>query len=353
MKVLCSLILLFHFQVVLSQHRYFADDFSGENYRYIFVEEESQIVLTSVGKMGPWPDINGSETTTKKLTWDVFNDVLDTFTSFNFKELQKGSGCLRVENSKIDVINKHEQAAGFIKLFIKNGQRVQLDLYDAKLGWTKPALSIDWDPPFLSAAAEKSGGIKLWKETASSLAEYLPVTKTVFNEPQSNVYFSDCDITAKEMWESNPSHFGNPQTKKVYPDVLLNFIENLSPIQKIFIVGVPSENCNGRKSQAEGFVQLASLKLMSLYSLLERTQLSAILDEHEFSNSGLIDESMVLDLGEMYGSDGIVICQETCVDGQTLLTAKLLNCVTGQQEWIASSLGGSALDLLDALLEDL
>ena len=92
---------------------------------------------------------------------------------------------------------------------------------------------------------------------------------------------------------------------------------------------------------------------MTNYKILDRSNLSTLLEEHKLSMSGLTDETELLNIGKLKGAEGIVFCQEACLSGQQILTVKLLDCNTGEQKWIATGLACDPLDLMTTIKQEI
>lgn len=339
---------------LLAQHRHTEPGFGWSHYKYVVVEQGSFLAFAPKGGIAPWPEQNGDDPDMVEVKEDIFEDIKKCFKHFTNENAASTQGCIALIPDQFDYIGKFEQAVAFIKLFVTEDEMIQLDLYDVTLGWSAPVLSIKWQEEDVSSAAKKDGKIAVLREHAEGLSDRLPTRYAKFDMAQSNNYFLNTDLTAKTMLASDPSRTGKPElSKKVYPNVMLSVVDNLSSLKSVFILGLNSTKCDGTSSSADGLAQLAALKLMNKYTLLERSQLEALIEEQKLGASGLVEESTIVDLGKIQGSDGIVLCQESCVGGSPMQTVKLLNCVTGEQEWIASSFDSNAINIFEAILQEL
>ena len=82
---------------------------------------------------------------------------------------------------------------------------------------------------------------------------------------------------------------------------------------------------------------------MNVYSLIERSQLSGVLNEAELSLSG-ISNNKAMKVGQMVGADGVIVGTVTEYDmvaykGKKYpsvgITIRLINCKTGKVQWSA------------------
>ena len=139
----------------------------------------------------------------------------------------------------------------------------------------------------------------------------------------------------------------------VYDNIFVEGDKEHNHINSVFVVSLASNTCNGIQADAQGLAQLVSVKLMSEYKILDRSNLTALIDEQKLSLSGLTDESTVLSLGKLKGAEGVLFCQESCLSEQQILTVKLLDCTSGEQKWIATGLDCDPLDLMRAIEQEI
>jgi hypothetical protein len=132
----------------------------------------------------------------------------------------------------------------------------------------------------------------------------------------------------------------------------ISFNKSNSPnnIESIFVVGMPSELCDGNTSDSEGMAEYVSTRLLGTYEILERKHLISVFDEHKLGMSGLLDENTIVEAGLLNGAEGIVICQESCLDGQLLKSVKLVDCTNGNTLWAASGIDAFMKDLIKVIL---
>ena len=82
---------------------------------------------------------------------------------------------------------------------------------------------------------------------------------------------------------------------------------------------------------------------MNVYSLIERSQLSGILNEAELSMTG-ISNSKAMQVGQMVGADGVIVgtvteYEMTAYKGKKYpsvgITIRLIDCKSGKVQWSA------------------
>jgi len=139
----------------------------------------------------------------------------------------------------------------------------------------------------------------------------------------------------------------------VYDNIFFEGDNEHNNINSVFVVSLASNTCKGTQADAQGLAQLVSVKLMSEYKILDRSNLTTLIDEQKLSLSGLTDESTVLSLGKLKGAEGVLFCQESCLSGQQVLTVKLLDCTSGEQKWIVTGLDCDPLDLMRAIEQEI
>lgn len=74
------------------------------------------------------------------------------------------------------------------------------------------------------------------------------------------------------------------------------------------------------------------------YSAYNRAQIQAIIKEHNFQTSGMVNDNEVRRLGQMAGVDYVLASEAALVGQQVFVTAKVLNVETGSYEMSANAL---------------
>lgn len=68
------------------------------------------------------------------------------------------------------------------------------------------------------------------------------------------------------------------------------------------------------------------------YEAYNRTEIAAIIKEHNFQTSGLVDESEIRKLGVLSGVDYVLVTEATLLDSMIFVSAKALNVKTGEYD---------------------
>ena len=68
------------------------------------------------------------------------------------------------------------------------------------------------------------------------------------------------------------------------------------------------------------------------YTAYNRAQVNALISEHKFQRSGLVNDSEIRRLGQMAGVDYVLASEAALLEKQVFVTAKVLNVETGQYE---------------------
>lgn len=124
--------------------------------------------------------------------------------------------------------------------------------------------------------------------------------------------------------------------------------EEHAGIREVFVVALGATTCRG-PGDPLALEELAAVRLLRHYRVLERRALDALLAEQRRSMDGLYEESSVVQAGSLAGAQAVVLLRESCVGGRSFLSAKLVACESGAQVWAATSEGGSLSELLDAV----
>ena len=313
--------------------------FSWNNYKHILIDCESEIVMKT---------FNGDDQT---LSYNAVNTPIRLVFDDYDPEIQKKKvpSCTEITEEQFMYLNKFETAVAFGKIRYNATGAVTFSIYDASSGWNEPV------QVFFSGPQTYGWFGHVAESAAKAIASELRVENIRnFDEASSNAYFNSSELTAKQFMDADPFRGGEVEEVKIdYKNVLFQSKDETTDINSIFVISSDSKSCSGVESDGEGLAQLVSLKLMPHFQILERSNLESVLEEQKLSMSGITDESTVLSLGKIQGSEGVVFCQETCVSGQQMQTVKLLDCNTGEQQWIATGFGGNPLVLMDAIIQEI
>ena len=121
-------------------------------------------------------------------------------------------------------------------------------------------------------------------------------------------------------------------------------------ISTVAVIGKESTLCDGSKDDGQALAEVVEGALLSNYGVVERRHLEEILDEQRLAMSGLLlEDSDFAQAGCLAGAQGTVLASYGCLQGQTKLQIKLVDCSTSDLYWSATGLDVSAFDLMDAL----
>ena len=68
------------------------------------------------------------------------------------------------------------------------------------------------------------------------------------------------------------------------------------------------------------------------FEAFDRTDIDAIMSEHDFQRTGLVSEAEIKEIGEMTGAAYVLVAEGVLMDGGIYLTAKILNVETSKVE---------------------
>lgn len=97
---------------------------------------------------------------------------------------------------------------------------------------------------------------------------------------------------------------------------------------------------------------LSALHRTGHFDIVDREDMSAILEELKFQASDLADEEEVVELGGMVGVDLFVTCGVKSVEGLYQITARLISVETGRVEKIVSRRCLPKVDFLRAMFNE-
>tara|TARA_Y100000589_G_C27027225_1_gene577437 strand:- start:107 stop:778 length:672 start_codon:yes stop_codon:yes gene_type:complete len=133
-------------------------------------------------------------------------------------------------------------------------------------------------------------------------------------------------------------------------NIRIRVSEHSSTIAKIAVIGKDGILCNGSSDNGQSLAELVEGELLGIYGVVERKHLEEILDEQRLAMSGLLlEESDFAQAGCLAGAQGTILASYGCLQGETKLQVKLVDCSTSDLYWSATGLDVSAFDLMDAL----
>lgn len=97
---------------------------------------------------------------------------------------------------------------------------------------------------------------------------------------------------------------------------------------------------------------LSALHRTGRFEIVDRDDMSAILEELRFQASDLADEQEVVELGGLVGVDLFVTCTVKSVAGVYQITARLISVETGKAERIVSKRCQAKIDFLTAMFNE-
>ena len=97
---------------------------------------------------------------------------------------------------------------------------------------------------------------------------------------------------------------------------------------------------------------LSALHRTGHFDIVDREDMSAILEEQKFQASDLADEEEVVELGGLVGVDLFVTCTVKSVEGLYQITARLISVETGRVEKIVSRRCLAKVDFLTAMFNE-
>ena len=132
-------------------------------------------------------------------------------------------------------------------------------------------------------------------------------------------------------------------------------IGNISAeIEKVAVIGKSGETCDGIENDGLGLAELVEGELLGIYGVVERKHLESILNEQRLALNGLIlEDSDFATAGCLAGAQGTVLASYGCLQGETKIQVKLVDCSTSELYWSATGIDVSAFELMDKLRREL
>jgi hypothetical protein len=120
---------------------------------------------------------------------------------------------------------------------------------------------------------------------------------------------------------------------------------NMPVIDTIAVVGKPSELCDGSMNDGRELAEFTAAELIGVYTVVGNRHLTV--------SPMQVDDSWVIETGCTSDAQAVVLASYGCLQGQTRIQLKLVDCATAENYWSATGVGASELELFDALLNDL
>lgn len=147
---------------------------------------------------------------------------------------------------------------------------------------------------------------------------------------------------------------GNSNSKTLKQNIRVRVAENKFHLSKVAVIGKEANLCDGSKDDGQSLAELVEGELLGIYGVVERRHLEEILNEQRLAMSGLLlEDSDFAQAGCLAGAQGTVIATYGCLQGQTKVQIKLVDCSTSDLYWSATGVNVSEFDLLDALRVEL
>lgn len=99
---------------------------------------------------------------------------------------------------------------------------------------------------------------------------------------------------------------------------------------RVAVIPFEAKNTSAIEAEAVTSVFETALVNIEIYSVIEQTKMSEILEAQAYSLSGCTDDACAIEVGELLSAEQIILGNLTKVGSRYLLTAKLINVETGE-----------------------
>ena len=132
-------------------------------------------------------------------------------------------------------------------------------------------------------------------------------------------------------------------------EITFNKFDREFPIERIFVVANPSEDCDGNIQDGQDVANITESLLLGEYDVLERRYFEQILDEQKLAASGLLLEETAVELGCNAGSQGILFTEVGCLGGEKTINLKLVGCQTSEIYWSCVGIDASPIEVINRI----
>ncbi len=107
--------------------------------------------------------------------------------------------------------------------------------------------------------------------------------------------------------------------------------DEANELSRVFILHTFDTLCESSQSSAIMLARFLESKLVDEYEILEREQLELVLQEQRKSLSGIFSSGSTLQVGELLGADGVIICSDQCSsNGESIQFVKIIDGESGK-----------------------
>ena len=132
-------------------------------------------------------------------------------------------------------------------------------------------------------------------------------------------------------------------------EITFNSFDRDIPVERIFVVAKPANNCNGDVQDGQDIANLVESLLLGEYDILERRYFEEVLNEQRLAASGLLIEETAVELGCNAGSQGIIFTEVGCLNGEETINIKLVGCQTSEIYWSCVGIDASPIEVINRI----
>ena len=136
-------------------------------------------------------------------------------------------------------------------------------------------------------------------------------------------------------------------------EVIFNKADIDLEIERVAVLPIVGEKCEGVVSQENSLADYVEGRLLGRYQMVDRRNLTAILDEQRLGLSGLLFEESAVEAGCISGAQGIIFVTQGCLQEQSYFQVRLIGCQTSELLWSCTGVNSDPKDLMSRILEEI
>ena len=136
-------------------------------------------------------------------------------------------------------------------------------------------------------------------------------------------------------------------------NIIFNSFDRVSGIDRIFVLPISGNDCNGNKNIGQEIASLAEAMLLGKYDILERHYFEKTLYEKIHLDSVLIFQEIALEIASESGAQGILFTETGCLEQQNTISLKLVSCQSSEIYWNCLGINSSGIATINRAIKKL
>lgn len=136
-------------------------------------------------------------------------------------------------------------------------------------------------------------------------------------------------------------------------NIIFNSFDRVSGIDRVFVLPISGDDCNGNKNIGQEIASLAEAMLLGKYDILERHYFEKTLYEKIHLDTIHIFQDIALEIASKFGAQGILFTEIGCLEQQNTINLKLVNCQSSEIYWNCLGINSSGIATINRAIKKL